>query len=106
MFFRIQEYFLSEPERLIRLGSTLAYLGGLLIVFALLGNVATGTIGVIGSLGGQANTVKVLADIYPSLPTWWIPESIIGSVPAVFMMAVGMVLSELGKRIKHFMKSL
>lgn len=31
MFIRTEEYFLSEPERQIRLGSTLAYLGGMLI---------------------------------------------------------------------------
>lgn len=104
MFFRIQEYFLSEPDRLIRLGSSLTFVGGMLIVFALLGNVATGTIGVLGSLGGQGNTVKVLAEIYPSLPTWWIPETVIGAIPAISLAAIGGILGELGRRVKRYLR--
>lgn len=106
MFIRIEEYFLSEPKRLIWLGSTLAYLGGMLIVFALLGNVATSAIGALGSIGGHANAQKVLADIYPSLPTWWIPESIVGAIPAIMMIFAGLILVQSGKRIKHFMRNM
>jgi len=106
MFIRIEEYFLSEPERLIRLGSTLAYLGGMLIVFALLGNVATSAIGALGGFGGHANAPKVLADIYPSLPTWWIPESIIGAMPAILTVFAGLILVQSGKRIKQLMRNI
>ena len=100
MFIRIEEYFLSEPDRLIRLGSSLTFAGGMLIVFALLGNVATGSIGVLGGLGGHTITVVRLADIYPSLPTWWIPESVIGAIPAILMVLVGLIGVQLGMRIK------
>lgn len=106
MFIRIEEYFLSEPERLIRLGGILAYLGGMLIVLALLGNVATSAIDALGSIGGHANVQKALANIYPSLPTWWIPESIIGAIPAIMMIFAGLILVQLGKRIKHFMRNI
>lgn len=104
MLIRMEEYFLCKPERLIRLGSSLAYLGGMLIVFALLGNVAKSAVSALGAIGGHAGTVKTLADIYPSLPTWWIPESIIGVLPAIFMIIAGLILSQFGKRIKYYMK--
>jgi len=102
MLERIEDYFLTEPERLVGLGSALFYLGGWLILCGLVGRVASAVNG-IGALGGHAGAVKTLADIYPSLPTWWVPESIIGAVPALFIIAIGFWLNQTGKRICRFM---
>lgn len=103
MLERIEDYFLTEPERLVGLGSALFYLGGGLILSGLAGNVATSAANGIGAIGGHVGAVKTLADIYPSFPTWWVPESIIGAVPALFIIAIGFWLNQTGKRICRFM---
>lgn len=46
-----------------------------------------------------------MADIYPSLPTWWIPESIVGAVLATLMIFAGLIVSQLEKRIKQLMRN-
>jgi hypothetical protein len=101
MLERLEDYFLTEPERLIGLGRALVYLGGMLIMFGLVGHVATSAANGIGIIGGHADTVKTLADIYPSLPTWWVPESIIGALPAIVTSALGIWLTLTGKRLRR-----
>lgn len=103
MLERVGDYFLTEPDRLVSLGSALFYLGGWLILFGLAGNVATSAANGIGAISGHAGAVKTLADIYPSFPTWWIPESIVGAMPALFIAAVGLWINQTGKRIRRFM---
>ncbi len=105
MLVQIEAFFMNRPERIIALGRSLAYLGWTLIMLALLGNVAKVATGAVWMLGGRASTTKTLADIYPYFPTWWIPESIVGAVPAILMLAVGLTCMQLGKRIILLMKN-
>lgn len=97
MFERLETYFLTGPERLIQLGRTLILIGGWLILFALSGYVVTS----VANIGGHAGTVKTLADIYLSIPTWWVPESIIGVLPAAVIFAMGLWINQTGKHIQH-----
>ena len=103
MLERLEDYFLTQPERLVRLGSVLASLGAGLILIALYGQVATSAVNTIGNIGGHAGTAKTLADIYPSIPTWWVPESIVGTLPAIFFTSTGLWLNLTGKRIRRFL---
>lgn len=98
-----EEYFLAKPERLVRFGQYLALLGGWIIILALVGQVATGAVNVVGNIGRHASTVKMLADIYPSIPTWWVPESIIGAMPAVVGLVVGFWMNQTGKRYQRIL---
>ena len=102
MLERLKDYFLAEPERFIGQGRAMVYLGVGLIMFGLVGNVATSAANGIGISGGNAGAVKTLADIYPSLPTWWVPESIIGALPAIVITAIGVWLILTGKRVRRF----
>lgn len=102
MWERLESYFFSEPERLIGLGRALLTFGGWLIICALYGQVVTSVANGIGHFGGHAVEVKTLADIYPSIPTWWVPESIICALPAIALMFIGIWLSIEGKRIRRF----
>ncbi|MBI4807975.1 MAG: hypothetical protein HY799_03345 [Nitrosomonadales bacterium] len=96
-------YFMREPRWLENLGSTLASIGTTVILAGLLGHVGVVATGAIGSLAGQ-NTVKTLAEIYPSLPTWWIPEGVVGGLPALILTASGIWLNVTGKRIRRFLE--
>lgn len=105
MLEKLQDYFLSEPKALIYFGRAFVWLGGWLIIFALVGMVATTAINAMGNIGRQAIAVKTLADIYPSIPTWWIAESIIGALPAIVIVVSGLWMNQTGKRIWHLMRS-
>lgn len=101
MWERLEDYFLTEPERLIGLGRGLVFLGGWLILFGLAGNVVTSAANGIGIIGRHPSAVKTLADIYPSLPTWWVPESIVGALPAMMLTSIGIWFALEGKRIRR-----
>jgi len=104
MFERVLDYFMTEPRRLMNLGSTLTSIGTITIVIGLIAHVATTATNVFGNLAGQATAVKSLADIYPSLPTWWIPESIVGGLPVVLLTTAGLVLNATGRQIRRILE--
>ncbi|MFM9926740.1 hypothetical protein VLK31_27405 [Variovorax sp. H27-G14] len=101
MFERIYEYFLTEPRRLIDLGNNLVRTGAFLLVLGAIGNVMTGVSAVALSFGKQTVNPQTLADLYPSIPTWFVPESIIGCVPAILMMLIGFSVASMGHRLKR-----
>ena len=104
MLERVMVYFFAEPRRLENLGRTLVSIGATIILSGLLGHVAVTAIGAVSGLTGQANTVKTLAEIYPSLPTWWIPERILGALPAILAVAIGSWLNLTGKELRRFLE--
>jgi hypothetical protein len=101
MFDRIYGYFLSEPRRLIGLGKNLVLTGAFILVIGAIGNVATGVGSITQGMGKQAVATRGLAELYPSIPTWWVPESIIGCLPAIVLMVIGLSIASFGKRLKN-----
>lgn len=102
MLEQITFFFISKPKRMIFVGELLFKAGAAIIVLAFLANVGTSAIEHIGGLTGQPATAKSLAEIYPTLPTWWIPESFVGAIPAIFMVITGLWLIVSGRQInKH-----
>lgn len=97
----LEDYFLTKPKRLIQFGRALVVLGGWLIIFGLCGHVATSAVNEIGNISGHVGAVKVLADIYPSIPTWWVPESILGALPAIVVAVMGLWINQAGKHIQR-----
>lgn len=104
MLEQITYFFISRPKWMIFLGEILVKAGAALIVLALLANVGTSATEYISSLNGQPSIAKSLAEIYPTLPTWWIPESFVGSIPAIFMVITGLWLIASGKQINRYIK--
>lgn len=104
MFDQVLGYFMTEPRRLVNLGSTLASIGAITIVIGLIAHVATTATSALGNLAGQTSAVKSLAELYPSLPTWWIPESIVGGLPAVLFATAGLWLNATGRQIRRILK--
>lgn len=104
MLDRVFDYFMTEPRRLVNLGSTLVSIGTFTMVIGLIANVATTTTSALGNLAGQTSALKSLAELYPSLPTWWIPESIVGGLPAVLLTAAGLWLNATGRQIRRILE--
>ena len=103
MLDQFMDYFLMKPKRMISLGRFLFNIGCIVIVIALIAHIGTTATGIMGALGGAIGQEKSLAEMYPALPTWWIPESIIGAIPALALIAVGIWLNLSGKQVQRFM---
>lgn len=103
MLERIEDYFLEQPSRLISLGRFLFILGAGLIVAGLFGRLATTVPSIFSSMGGVQGAAKALADVYPTLPTWWVPESLVGCVPALILIGLGLWLVATGRRFLRFL---
>ena len=103
MLERIEDYFLEQPSRLITLGRILAEVGAGLLVCAAIGRLATMAPGIIGGLGGAQGAVGTLAEVYPTLPTWWVPESIVGCLPALLFIGLGLWLAATGRRLRRLL---
>lgn len=99
------EWFLERPHRIVDSGRYLFCTGFLLLMAGLWGYVATTSVDAVFSLAHSANpqTNKALADIYPSLPTWWIPESLFGFAISLLLIVVGLVIALVGKKYKRFL---
>lgn len=94
------DYFITHPRRIKSIGRLLIISGMFITIAGLLGNLATSTTDMILNMGSPAPTqVKTLAEIYPTLPTWWIPESFIGSVPAVLFIVLGLWLTAMANQL-------
>ena len=87
----IQDYFYGKPGRLTAVGRTVTITGAALLVAAAWGSFVTGAINKLPTLSGQQAGTKTLADIYPTLPLWWIPESGFGTFTALILVISGLV---------------
>jgi hypothetical protein len=103
---KIVEYFLNKPARLIELGGFVSSIGIVLISAGLLGRIGIIGTTAITTLGSHGNAVaeKTLAEIYPTLPTWWIPETLGGGLLAIVIFVLGAWIILVGKKFKRFME--
>jgi hypothetical protein len=101
MLRRIIEHFLYHPRQLVKLGGHITSLGCIYSVFGFFGQVATKIPGLLSQPSKQPIADKSLADIYPTLPTWWIPESAYGWMLAVSIVAIGLWLTVIGKHLNR-----
>ncbi|MDO8932348.1 MAG: hypothetical protein Q7U97_08150 [Rhodocyclaceae bacterium] len=98
------DQFLTEPKRLIKLGQFLLAFGASVLLVGLFGQVATTAIGALEKLGSRTAGAKMLSDLYPSLPTWWIPESIGGAIIPAILVVLGLWLIQAGKQFVRAME--
>jgi hypothetical protein len=80
--------FILRSPRMWRVAGAAAFnIAGLFIVCGLIGRAALTAMAAAGAIGKQSDPAT-LAQMYPTLPTWWIPEGPIGYVTAA-LIAVG-----------------
>ncbi len=99
----LPKFFLNEPRRLGNFGQGLVWIGCMLLLFGALGHVATAAQSALHSFGGSAAAMPTLAALYPDLPTWWVPESLIGCLPAVLQIGLGWTVNGIGKELLRVM---
>lgn len=101
----IYEWFLEKPQRSIDFGRSFYWVGFFLLIVGLCGRVATTSSSVIANLvpAAQSQQAKTLAEVYPTLPTWWIPEHFIGFFFVVALILVGIILEMQGKKYKRIL---
>ena len=78
MFEKIISWFLNNPVRMISWGYALVQFAIFLLCSGLLGRVATSMSNMADSIIHATTPVKMLSEIYPSLPVWWVPETGVG----------------------------
>lgn len=104
MLERCVDFFLGEPRRLVQLGLALLRIGCVLIGVGLLGAAATTAVSVVKGLGGGVRPTVELAEVIPSLPTWWIPESALGYGFALCSVAAGIWTIHTGRTYQRLLQ--
>lgn len=98
-------WWIEKPQRLIDLGRGAFTAGAMLLIAGLWGIVATGSISIFALLvpSAQPQAVKTLADLYPALPTWWIPETAFGFIAVIILAILGFFAAITGKQYKKML---
>lgn len=104
MLENIAEYFLEEPKRITAVGQVLARCGIVLIMAGLGARILVAAQTGIQLIGHKPTGTVYLADVLPSLPTWWIPESFVGFFISICFTGAGLYYIHLGRRLTRYMK--
>lgn len=92
---------LMNPRAFRAVGRGLLNLGGFLLLFGWQGHRVLALIDRrLGRVGQDAP--DSLAQLYPTLPTWWIPETWIGYSLAVLLIVVGFLTSHTARSLEKF----
>lgn len=96
--------FVERPERLIAAGDAAIHSSQVLLVAALVGNVATTAMSSLRVLGVKVTEgIKTLAELYPDLPTWWVPESPAAFLACAALLAAGLWTRHVGRRYQRLL---
>jgi len=103
LFEALWEWFVVQPGRLVTIGSVIFGGGATMILVGLWGRIA------MAVTNGMSQLTKTLGDasltsIYPSLPTWWIPEGAAGFLMAAILVAIGFYLVYVGRKLERLMR--
>lgn len=99
MFEMLIDFFIARPGRLTGLGRALLNLGATVLLFGFCGRIATAGVSAIHGLTGGTGLDVSLALLYPTLPTWWVPEGLPGYLASITTIALGLALVQAGKVI-------
>lgn len=103
MLDRLAGFFLLHPKRLVVVGEGLCSVASALVMLGACANLYTGAIVAINSLGHQARSQSTLAELLPDLPTWWVPETLVGFVFTIAVAIVGAVIAREGRNLERFL---
>lgn len=92
-------FFIARPGRLSALGRSLFQVSAMILLVGLCGRVATTGVSAIRGIAGIAPHDTAFAVLYPSLPTWWVPENFLGYFACVLTAVLGLTMVQIGKAI-------
>lgn len=104
MFEKMLGAALAHPKRLQGLSNILLSLSYWLGIAGILGFFVTTAVGAMGSLVGTHGQTIALAEIYPSLPTGWVPESTAGFVVTGLIYLLGIWLKYASREIERLLR--
>ena len=99
MYEMLIEFFIARPSRLSALGRTLFQASASILLVGVCGHVAITASSAIRAMAISVPTSTSLAMLYPSLPTWWVPESFLGYFACVLIAVLGLTLVQMGKAV-------
>lgn len=88
----------DHPSLFKYAGQALFSVGGFLVVAGVIGRAALAALGVARARA-KLPPAESLSAIYPTLPTWWVPESLIGFLFALAVAIAGAWLALTAKRV-------
>lgn len=101
----LHRYFWSEPKRLIALGAVLGNVAFLGLVVGLYAKVGIQAVSIVSATVQGSNAPQAsLSQLYPFVPTWWIPEHPISFILLIAALGLGVWLTLAGKKFDRFMK--
>ena len=103
MYTNLIEFFLLKPSRLIALGRALFQFSSLVIAAGLCARITVTAAAAIQGIGGHKTSDIALAMLYPSLPTWWVPENVAAYSLCIATAFAGGLLSHYGKALGQLM---
>lgn len=92
-------FFIARPGRLSALGRALFQVSAMILLIGVCGHVAITATSAIRAMSVSVPTDTSLAMLYPSLPTWWVPESFLGYFACALTAVLGLTLVQMGKAI-------
>ncbi|MDO8456820.1 MAG: hypothetical protein Q7T07_07905 [Burkholderiaceae bacterium] len=98
----LYEWFHEQPDRIVNIGSSFLSIGFVLLIAGLWGRVASTAAEALNHLDKQPAEVT-LSNLFPNMPTWWIPESVLGCLFVLLLLVYGGILLFHGKRYKRIM---
>lgn len=103
IFNALADFFVWRPTRLIDLGRVLTWLAAALAFAAAVGHLAVTASAAISQIGGTNSAAPALADVFPGIPTWWIPQSIPAFLLVAAIFAAGITCISTGRKLERIL---
>lgn len=100
MFDHALQFLLTQPRRVIQLGTAVTYLGSAALLAGAIGQVFL-VAHAFAARSAVSPGHQSLATIFPSLPTWWIPESSWAAGAYVLLAIFGILLTAEGRKFQR-----
>lgn len=104
MYEALLNYFLNSPTRLINAGKGLFFSGAGLLFVGQYSRVGPIAISAATRLTGKTAEPLMLADMYPTIPTWWVPETGWGYTFAAFLICTGLGVVFVGRKFDRALR--
>lgn len=98
MFVNFFDLILLKPKRIALLGHCMFRFFAFLILLGMIGHAATTASSLILSMGKHTVSTSGLAELYPNLPTLFIPETFEGFAASLFMAGIGVAMVHFGNQ--------
>lgn len=103
MYETILNFFLSRPRRLVLMGQTLLQIAGFAFVAGLIGRAVTTGLASVKHFQATEPGVLPLTALLPNLPTWWVPETILGFTAAAMLVLVAIAMAKMGRKLERYL---